>query len=185
MTVEKTPKIIHFLWLDKEFRGKGILSENLEFFHNRIIKLHPNYKINFVSDKRTVDNDIQKAGAKYSWIKNILDNKFVGAAHKSDVMRFFYLYTMGGIWLDITTFLLESVDDLINKNNLGFSCYYMPQKLAQSKMMGWEFLHNLIPYPNFVDITNSNITNNNGNKEPLFSLSTLNIKISTLFRKII
>ena len=169
MTVEKTPNIIHFLWLDKDFSGEGILNKNLNFFKDIIYKLHPNYTINFVNDRKTVDQDIEKEGDEYSWIKNVLNSEFVSAAHKSDVMRFFYLYTMGGVWLDITTFLLESFDDLINKNNLGFSCYYMPQKLAQSKMMGWEFLHNLIPYPNFVNITNSNITNSGGNEEPLFS----------------
>ena len=169
MTVEKTPKIIHFLWLDKEFRGKGKMTDNLKFFKDRIYDLHSNYEINFVNDRKTVDKDIEKAGEEYSWIKNVIDSEFVSPAHKSDVMRFFYLYTVGGVWLDITTFLLESVDDLINKNNLGFSCYYMPQKLAQSKMMGWEFLHNLIPYPNFVNITNGNITNSDGNEEPLFS----------------
>lgn len=169
MTVKKTPKIIHFLWLDKEFRGEGILSPNLKFFKNTILRLHPRYEINFVTKKKTVDDDIKKAGQEYSWIQKIVDNDFVSPAHKSDVMRFFYLYTMGGIWLDITTFLLEPVDDLINKNNFGFSCYYMPQKLAQSKMMGWEFLHNLIPYPKFVNITNSNIINNEDIEEPLFS----------------
>ena len=167
MNVNETPKTLHFLWLNREFNGKGEMNPSIQFFKDRITSLHPEpeWKINFINDPVKMIQDIEDA-RDYNWIFDVIKNPIVGAAHKSDVLRFFYLYTQGGAWIDITTFLVEPIDDLIQINNKGFTCYYMPQRLIQSKMMGWEFLHNLIPYPDYVDITNGNI---NKDTEPLFS----------------
>lgn len=150
-----TPKIIHYMWLDfknPNTKKPPCLDDKLRFFKDKITSLHPGWEINYISTMDKTEKDIRSQGEDFLWILDVLKNEYVGPAHKSDIIRFFYLYIMGGIWIDLSTFLLEPLDDLIKINNKGFSCYYMPQKLAQSKMLGLELLHNLIPYPDFIDV---------------------------------
>lgn len=155
VNVEETPKLIHYMWLDFNNLNTSEAKEltgNLKFFQDRIHEMHDHddgWDINYISVIDTVKEEIKKHGDQYLWILDILDNKHIGPAHKSDVLRFFYLYTQGGVWMDITTILIEPLGDLVEKNYKGFSCYYMPQKLAQSKMLGFELLHNLVPYPTY------------------------------------
>ena len=66
--------------------------------------------------------DVEEA----KWMKNlltILDNKNIAGAHKSDYIRYLLLYFFGGCWLDVSTFLIVSLDDLYQYNN-DFICYY-------------------------------------------------------------
>lgn len=153
--VKKAPKVIHYMWLDfnsEDTSQAKQLEGNLQFFQKRIHEMHDEngeWTINYISVIDKVKKEIEDQGHKYRWILNILNNPHIGPAHKSDVLRFFYLYTQGGVWMDITTILIEPLDDLVEKNHKGFSCYYMPQKLAQSKMLGFELLHNLVPYPTY------------------------------------
>ena len=123
-------KVIHFLWLDFNNKRDGVLDPKLEFFNNRIIRLHPGWKINFINKWNECMKQIDKP--EFKWIKkHVLLNPNIGAAHKSDVIRFYYLYTQGGVWIDISTYLVEPLDKLAKENKNGFSCYYMPGITAQ------------------------------------------------------
>ena len=42
---------------------------------------------------------------------------------------------MGGVWLDLSTFLITSLHDLVEKNNCGFTSYYIPVSIGQSWMI--------------------------------------------------
>ena len=99
----ETPKIIHFLWLNFNNNSDGIIDTTLSFFIDRIKELHPDYEINFINNW---DKCMESINDEYSWIKHIIINKNIGGAHRSDVLRFYYLYTMGGVWVDISTFLV-------------------------------------------------------------------------------
>lgn len=126
-----TPKIIHFLWLDFKKKANGVLDDTLEFFRKRIEALHPvekGWQINFISNW---ENCIQSITGE-EWLLNLINNSFVGPAHKSDALRYYYLYTMGGIWVDISTFLVTPFDDLVAQNKDGFTCYYMPSDVCAS-----------------------------------------------------
>lgn len=128
-STEEVPKIIHCLWLDFGNKRNGNI-DGLGLFINRIIDLHQDYKLNFIFNYDKCINDIKKY-KEYSWIIKILNNNYIGPAHKSDVLRFFYLYTMGGVWLDISTFVISSIEDIRLKNPYGFTCFYIPHKIAQ------------------------------------------------------
>jgi hypothetical protein len=120
-----TEKIIHFLWLNFNNSSDGVLDETLTFFKNRIEILHPEnngWKIHFIYRW----NECLKSIEDVPWLQNLLSNQFVSPAHKSDALRYYYLYTMGGVWIDISTFLVTSLDSLVEENNKGFTTYYMP-----------------------------------------------------------
>ena len=126
-----TPKIIHFLWLDFKNNADGVLDDTLEFFRKRIQLLHPvdnGWQINFISKW----DDCIDSIANEPWLKRLLNNKYVGPAHKSDALRYYYLYTMGGGWIDISTFLVSPLDDLVKQDEDGFTCYYMPSDVCAS-----------------------------------------------------
>lgn len=128
-STEEVPKIIHCLWLDFNNKKDGNI-EGLGLFINRIIDLHQDYKLNFIFNYDKCIRDIEKY-EEYDWIIKILNNNYIGPAHKSDVLRFFYLYTMGGVWLDISTFIISPIEEIRLKNLYGFTCFYIPHKIAQ------------------------------------------------------
>lgn len=39
---------------------------------------------------------------------------------------------MGGVWVDLSTFLVTSFDNLVEQNKEGFTCYYMPSNVCAS-----------------------------------------------------
>jgi hypothetical protein len=120
-----TEKIIHFLWLKFGESSDGKLDETLTFFKNRIEFLHPakdGWTIHFIYKW----DECLKSIKTVPWLLDLLSNKFVSAAHKSDALRYYYLYTMGGVWIDISTFLVTPLDKLVKENKKGFTTYYMP-----------------------------------------------------------
>lgn len=124
-----TAKIIHFLWLNFNTNSDGVLDETLTFFKKRIQHLHPKrngWTINFISSWSKCLETI--AGVR--WLEELLNNEYVGPAHKSDALRYYYLNTMGGVWIDISTFLVSSLDELVLQNDEGFTCYYMPSDVC-------------------------------------------------------
>ena len=130
MTVS-TPKIIHFLWLDFNNKRDGMLDEKLNFFKKRIELLHPTengWTINFIHNW---DNCISSINGE-KWLLDLLNNQYIGPAHKSDTLRYYYLYKMGGVWVDISTFIVSSFDNLVEQNKGGFTCYYMPSDVCAS-----------------------------------------------------
>jgi hypothetical protein len=126
-----TPKIIHFLWLNFNNKADGNLDTTLNFFKDRIETLHPTdkgWKINFISNWEQCLESIKSE----KWLLELLNNDYVGPAHKSDALRYYYLYTMGGVWVDLSTFLVTSFDNLVEQNKEGFTCYYMPSNVCAS-----------------------------------------------------
>lgn len=55
-----------------------------------------------------IQNDISNSVDKQRF-KDILTNPNIGAAHKSDYIRFYLLYLYGGIWIDASTFIIQSL----------------------------------------------------------------------------
>jgi len=147
-----TPKIIHFLWLNFNHNQDGILDNKLLFFIKRITNLHPSYKIHFVSKW---DECISDINLDYKWIIDVLLNPSIGGAHKSDLLRFYYLYTIGGVWVDVSTFIVDPFDELVERNKNGFTCYYVPYKICQSWMIKpLQTLYDLIDIDNYSNISN-------------------------------
>ena len=126
-----TPKIIHFLWLNFNEKTDGNLDTTLKFFKDRIETLHPKdkgWEINFISNWEQCLESIKSE----KWLLELLNNDYVGPAHKSDALRYYYLYTRGGVWVDLSTFLVTSFDNLVEQNKDGFTCYYMPSNVCAS-----------------------------------------------------
>ena len=117
------PKIIWMVWCDFNNEQDGVLDKTLKFYKNQIIKLHnkKDWKCNIITKwadlLQILDNN-----------KNILDiikNKYINAAHKSDVVRFYILNKYGGFWIDFTTILLTSLD-VYYKYDANFIGIYTP-----------------------------------------------------------
>ena len=126
-----TSKIIHILWLNFNDKKDGVLDSTLKFFKDRIEELHKKddgWTINFISKWDECLKSIENA----QWLRDLLDNEYVGAAHKSDALRYYYLNKMGGVWVDISTFLVSPLDKLVEQNKNGFTCYYMPSDVCAS-----------------------------------------------------
>ena len=146
-----TPKIIHFLWLDFINKTDGEINPNLEFFVNRIRTLHPDYEINFI---HIWEKCMKSITIEFEWIKPLLKNSNLGGAHKSDILRFYYLYTQGGVWVDISTFFVVSINDLVEENKDGFTCFYVPHKVCQTWIYNpLAMLYDLLPVDNILGLS--------------------------------
>jgi hypothetical protein len=83
------PKIIWMVWCDFDNSKDGVLNETLEFYKNQVIKLHDkkHWKCNIITKWadliQVLDNDIN--------ILDIIQNKYINAPNKSDVVRFYLL----------------------------------------------------------------------------------------------
>lgn len=88
--------------------------------------------LTFIVDWDNCIKGIKADDDRFSWLIKLLNNKFVGPAHKSDALRYYYLYKQGGVWIDISTFLVSPLDDLVKNNNNGFTCYYMSSNVCSS-----------------------------------------------------
>ena len=120
---------MHCVWLDFDSNSDGNL-DSVMLFLRRARELHPLYSIRVISKWDDCISAIDRP-----WIRSIVENKNIGAAHRSDVLRFYYLYTHGGVWIDISTFFVSSVDELVEKNGSGFTCFYIPSDIGQSWMV--------------------------------------------------
>jgi hypothetical protein len=55
-----------------------------------------------------------------------IQNPYCNAANKSDCLRFHILEKYGGVWVDLSTYFIKSLDDLYDKYNTAFTTFYMP-----------------------------------------------------------
>lgn len=158
------PKIIHCLWLDFRTLSDGLMNDELNFFIGRIRELHPEpWRINFISNWRECLDGIDE---EYEWIRGVINNPYINAANKSDLLRYYYLYKEGGIWVDLSTYIVTSFDEYIEKDN-GFSCVYAPDKLVQSWMIKpLSTLYDMIPISNYLDILQNTTSNLNDMYSP-------------------
>lgn len=118
--MSKIPKKIWGLWCNFNEKKDGVINETLNFFISIIKNLHPSWEINIITKWDELINYIKEDAV----LSNLLDNNFVGAAHKSDMIRYFFLKKYGGVWIDISTFLVAPLDKLIETSNTDFICYY-------------------------------------------------------------
>ena len=101
------PKVIYQTWITKN------LPKNVIEVRNKIQRLNPNYTMILFDD-----NDMDK------WIKENFDESTyncyncltIGAA-KADLWRYLILYKNGGIYLDIDSNIIGSLDELINEDD--------------------------------------------------------------------
>ncbi len=114
------PKIIWGIWCDFNKNEDGVLNETLNFFIDRIKQLHPTWQINIITKWNVLLDYVKNENT----INELLNNSNISAAHKSDMIRFFLLKNFGGVWLDVSTFLIISLDSLIEQPNTDFICYY-------------------------------------------------------------
>lgn len=91
---------------------------------------------------------------EFEWIKLLLKNSNLGGAHKSDILRFYYLYTQGGVWVDISTFFVVSINDLVEENKDGFTCFYVPHKVCQTWIYNpLAMLYDLLPVDDLFELS--------------------------------
>ena len=125
------PKIIWALWCDFDKKADGNLNYELTYFKDRIIQQHVEWEINIITTWETLIEYIKDNSVLIS----LLDNPYVGGAHKSDAIRFFLLNKFGGFWIDISTFLFTSLDIYYTKQrNATFICYYTPPFMVEEIM---------------------------------------------------
>lgn len=123
LNCNKIPKIIWGLWADFDKMRDGVLSDRLLYFKNRIEKMHKDdgWNINII----TKWDDIMNIVSNYSWVTKVLSNPFIGGAHKSDILRYIILLQHGGVWLDISSFIIKPLTELItdlDSKDIGFCC---------------------------------------------------------------
>lgn len=125
------PKKIWTLWLNFNKHENGILTSDLEFFVNRIKFLHPvseseSWEVNVITKFDDLYSLINNKETTNKFIIDVIKNKFIGPAHKSDLIRYYLLKTYGGYWIDISTFLIFSLDQMKITKDSSFVCYYAP-----------------------------------------------------------
>lgn len=101
------PKIIYQTWKTKK------LSINCQLVRNNIQKLNPDYEM-ILYDDNDIDNFIKNNFDNF--VYNCYSKLNVGAA-KADLWRYCILYKYGGIYLDIDSEILKTLDDLIKEED--------------------------------------------------------------------
>lgn len=147
--MSQIPKKIWGLWLDFNNNKDGILNDDLIYFTNRIKNLHKeSWEINIITEW----SKLLELIGENTIIIEILNNKFIGGAHKADLLRFFLLNEHGGIWIDISTFLVESFDNLISNPEISFITYYASTvDVAEWLINPLGELYEDIPYNNRIE----------------------------------
>ena len=117
------PKIIWMVWCDFDNKLDGVLNETLEFYKNQVIKIHNkrDWECNII----TKWSDLVQLLYDDKNVLDIIQNKYINAPNKSDVVRFYLLNKYGGFWIDFSTFLLTSLD-VYYKYDANFICIYTP-----------------------------------------------------------
>jgi inositol phosphorylceramide mannosyltransferase catalytic subunit len=98
------PKYIFQTW-----KSKVTMPDNMAYWHNSWKKWNPGYEMILWddSDNRTF---IQK---HYPWFLETYDN-YPKTIMRVDAVRYFFLYTYGGIYADLDFECLKSIDPLLN-----------------------------------------------------------------------
>lgn len=122
------PKIIWALWCNFDKKTDGVLNERLTYFKNRIISQHPGWQVNIITSWANLMDYIREN----QLLTELVNNQFIGGAHKSDSIRFFLLNKFGGFWLDISTFLFTPLDIYYyTQPKATFIGYYTPPFMVE------------------------------------------------------
>lgn len=118
------PKIIHQLWKDNN------IPEHLRLMQKSVLNNHPTYEYKLWTDELLIEFIRQ-------FYPNILDYYQTGIEHiiqQIDFVRLLLLYHYGGVYIDIDSFCINPVDDILNypcsfintKKHEAFSDNYYP-----------------------------------------------------------
>ena len=122
--MDKAPKIIHALWLDFRNRADGKIPDYLNTFVKRIRELHQGWEIKLWTNWKEIEEDLR--GTDREFMIQYINNPFCNGANKSDCLRFHILEKYGGVWIDLSTYLIEPLDSLYDKYSHSFTTIYMP-----------------------------------------------------------
>ena len=122
--MDNAPKIIHSLWLDFRNRTDGKIPDYLNTFVDRIQYLHKGWEIRLWTSWEEIEAELRVPEREF--MLQYINNQFCNGANKSDCLRFHILEKYGGVWLDLSTYLIESLDSLYDKYLNSFTTIYMP-----------------------------------------------------------
>ena len=118
---DKVPKIIWSYWDTEE------IPEIVKLSIKSWKKTSPNYKINFTNQK----NIEELVSLPKYW-------KTLPPYRQADIIRLHLVEKYGGVWIDSSTILLESLDNFISKDNLTF--FITPQSNLKNPVLeNWFF----------------------------------------------
>lgn len=118
---EEVPKKIHALWLDFKENKDGIIPDYLNVYVDRIKELHDGWEIKIWTSWSEIENELSNR----SWMLNYVRNPYCNPANKSDCLRFHILEKYGGVWVDLSTYFIKSLDELYNEYKYSFNTLYM------------------------------------------------------------
>jgi len=118
-----TPKIIWWCWLQGGDKAPVLCQACLASLQRNF----PDYEIRTVS----LDN-IEDYVKIPNYILDKFQQKKMGAAHFSDILRTYLLVEHGGIWIDSTVYASHRPDEAILKSPLFFYSTYMRQDLSMA-----------------------------------------------------
>ena len=118
----KTPKKIHVLWLNFKENKDGVIPDNLHVFIDRMKHLHQTWDIKIWTSWEEIELEL----VTRPYMLKYIQNPYCNAANKSDCLRFHILEKYGGVWVDLSTYFIKSLDDLYDKYNTAFTTIYMP-----------------------------------------------------------
>jgi len=137
----KVPKIIWGLWLNfinpnkiGTSNGDGKLEGKMKFFEDRIRHLHPSWNVQIITTVKQLydlfeqETDVEKKKLLYE----VFESRHIGGAHKSDFIRYYLLQKFGGFWIDLSTFLITSLDIYLKgKEDVIFFAMYTPSFMVE------------------------------------------------------
>ena len=97
---------------------------------NRWKELNPTWQVNVLSDKTIVDY----VPEYFDIVKNSKFNRNYQA--KSDLLRLLLLNKYGGVWVDVSVYPVQSLDDFISDilNDVGFFTYRWPTRISATQV---------------------------------------------------
>ena len=118
----KAPKKIHALWLNFKENKDGVIPDNLHVFIDRMKHLHQTWDIKIWTNWQEMESEL----ITRPYMLKYIQNPYCNPANKSDCLRFHILEKYGGVWVDLSTYFIKSLDDLYDKYNTAFTTIYMP-----------------------------------------------------------
>ena len=140
------PKIIHQTWKN------NIIPNHWKESPYYWKKYHPDYKYILWTDD---DNRIF-IKKNYPWFLHIFDN-YPHNIQRADAIRYFLLYTFGGIYSDLDIYPKKSLDIFINKYNNPNSCVLI--KSSQLGVVTNSFMMSTPKHPFWIKCIESMIEN--------------------------
>jgi hypothetical protein len=129
------PKIIWAIWCNFNAKTDGVLDEKITYFYKRIKEQHPvqnGWTVNVITKWQDLMEHIKDDRT----LTEIINNPHIGAAHKSDAIRFYLLNIHGGFWIDISTFLFTSLDIYYTEcPDADFIGYYTPAFMIEQVIL--------------------------------------------------